>query len=309
MAKKSKTLTSEAMEWNNKTYFDYFDRLKLLATNIWEYKGLDDVFGFGASRFLENALFERGRACFVKDPEIGYLVSNANPSDKLNVYNIPTQILAWNIGYNKEFNLDDVVLLFNNTMQKPTSATIQLFAYRLFEVQRTMDVNLTAQKTPVLIEGDDKSILTLQNVYEQYSGNKPVLFGNKQYALDNKLNVLATGAPYLLDKLSEYKHELWNECLTYLGINNANVNKNQVVLTSEVDANNEHIDYNLSTFFNCRKQAIDSINEKWGLNIELSVSKEVEKMKADIMKEMGLLDKEQEVEDGVLHGNSQGFNW
>jgi len=302
MAKKSRTLTTEAMEWNNKTYLDYFDRLKLLATNIFEYKGLDDVFGVGASRFLENALFERGKAVFIKDDTLGYMVSNANPSDKLNIYNLPTKVMAWNIGYNKEFDLDECVLVLNNNMQKPTSASIQLFSYRLYEVQRTMDVNLQAQKTPVLIEGDDKSILTLQNVYEQYSGNKPVLFGNKQFDLSTKLNVMSTDSPFLLDKLAEYKHEIWNECLTYLGINNANVNKNQVVLTSEINANNEHIDYSLDSFYCTRKAAVDAINKKWGLNIELSINKDIEKIKAQFMQEVGL-DEIGGNEDGRVYSN------
>jgi hypothetical protein len=74
MASKIKTLTQEAMERNNKTYLDYYDRLKLLSTSLFEYEGLDDAFGFGASRFLENALFEKGRASFIKDKEMGLMI-------------------------------------------------------------------------------------------------------------------------------------------------------------------------------------------------------------------------------------------
>ena len=73
-------------------------------------------------------------------------------------------------------------------------------AYRLYETERTIDTNLIAQKTPVLIEGDTKTILTLKNVYMQYSGNTPFIFGNKQFDISNKLNVLKTDAPYLTPK-------------------------------------------------------------------------------------------------------------
>lgn len=285
---KRKTLTTEAMEVNNRTYLDYFDRLKLIATNRFKYNGLDEVFGVGASRFLENTLFELGRACAIKDPELGYLISKANPSDKLNVYNLPTRIMAWNIGYNKDWDLEDIVLIFNNEMQKPTSATVEMFAMRLYEIQRTMDVNLNAQKTPVLIEGDDKSILTLENVYSQYSGTMPVVFGNKNFDLQNKLNVLNTQAPYLLDKLALYKHEIWNECLTFLGVNNANIDKNQVVLTTEVNSNNDLIDYYLNASYAPRKRAIDAINEKYGLNIEIEMNKDLQMLTAQAAQSMGL---------------------
>ena len=299
MASKIKTLTQEAMQRNNNTYLDYYDRLKLLATSLFEYEGLDDAFGFGAARFLENALFEKGRASFIKDNEMGLMVTNVNPSDKLNIYNLPTRVNCWSIGYNKDYALDDIVYCMNNEMQKPTSATVELFAYRLYDVQRTMEVNLNAQRTPVLIEGDDKSILTLQNTYMQYSGNNPVLFGNKNYDLQNKVNVLKTDAPYLLDKLALYKHEIWNECMTFLGINNANTDKNQVVLTPEINANNELVDYYLNCFYSTRKRAIDEVNEKFGTNINIKINKNLQELLGEAANKIGLT--EEENQDGTVH--------
>lgn len=300
MASKIKTLTQEAMERNNKTYLDYYDRLKLLSTSLFEYEGLDDAFGFGASRFLENALFEKGRASFIKDNEMGLMVTNVNPTDKLNIYNLPTKVNCWSIGYNKDYKLEDIVYIMNNEMQKPTSATIELFAYRLYDIQRTMEVNLNAQRTPVLIEGDDKSILTLQNAYMQYSGNNPVLFGNKNYDINDSINVLNTTAPYLLDKLALYKHEVWNECMTYLGINNANTDKKQVVLSPEINANNELVNYYLNCFYSTRERAIDEVNEKFGLDIKLKINKNMEELLGKTFEDMGLNDTE-EVQDGTVY--------
>lgn len=267
--------TDLAMIINNKTYIDYLDRLKLLAVSLFKWKGLDDVAGFGASRFLELALYENGRACFVKDDRKGYLALKVNPTDKLNVYNLPVKVLAWSIGYNKTYDFDNVVYIMNNELELPTSQTLSLFAYRLYETERTIDVNLIAQKTPVLIEGDTKTILTLKNVYMQYSGNTPFIFGNKQFDISNKLNVLKTDAPYLVDKLELHKHEIWNEALTYLGIDNANTDKKERLITDEVESNNDLISYYLNCFYKTRKQACDLINEKYGLNIEIELNKEI----------------------------------
>ena len=298
MASKIKALTQEAMERNNKTYLDYYDRLKLLATSLFEYEGLDDSFGFGASRFLENALFEKGRAAFIKDDSMGLMITNVNPTDKLNIYNLPTRVNCWSIGYNREYMLDDIVYIMNNEMQKPTSATVELFAYRLYDVQRTMEVNLNGQRTPVLIEADDKSILTLQNVYMQYSGNIPVLFGNKQYDFNNKVNVLKTDAPYLLDKLALYKHEIWNECMTFLGINNANTDKNQVVLTPEINANNELVDYYLNCFYSTRERAIKDVNNKFGTDIKIKINKNLQELLGDAANKIGL---KEDALDGTIY--------
>ena len=299
---KKMTETDIAMNINNLTYIDYLNRLKLIATSLFTWKGLDEVAGFGASRFLELVLYENGRACFVKDKEKGYLALRVNPSDKLNVYMLPEKVMAWSLGYNKDYLFDDVIYIMNNNLEIPTSQSLQLFAYRLYETERTIDTNLIAQKTPVLIEGDTKTILTLKNVYMQYSGNTPFIFGNKQFDISNKLNVLKTDAPYLIDKLEDHKHEIWNEALTYLGIDNANTDKKERLITSEVESNDDLINYYLNCFYKTRKDACDRINEKYNLNIELSLNKEI----LDLLDldENNIINYEEGEEDGKIYNNN-----
>lgn len=260
---------------NNLTYIDYLDRLRLLATSLFTWKNLDDVAGVGASRFLEQALYDNGRACFVKDPELGFMALKVNPSDRLNVYNLPIKVEAWSIGYNKQYDFNDIVYIMNNELQKPTIETMQLFASRLYETERTIDVNLIAQKTPVLIEGDTKTILTLKNVYMQYSGNTPFIFGNKQFDISNKLNVLNTNAPYLIDKLDIHKHQIFNDALTVLGINNANTDKKERLITDEVTSNEQLVNYYLNCWYKTRKKACDEINEKFLSDSETKISIEL----------------------------------
>lgn len=295
--------TDLAMIINNQTYINYLDRLKLIACSLFTWEGLDEVAGFGASRFLEMSLYENGRACFVKDKDLGYLALKVNPSDKLNVYNLPEKVLAWSIGYNKNYKFDDVVYIMNNLLELPTSTTVNLFAYRLYETERTIDTNLIAQKTPVLIEGDTKTILTLKNTYMTFAGNTPFIFGNKDYNINQKLNALKTDAPYLIDKLEIHKHEIWNEALTFLGIDNANTDKKERLITDEVESNNELINYYLNCFYKTRKQACDMINEKYGLNIKIKLNKDV----LELLKEEDLifnLDNEEGVdENGEIYGN------
>ena len=266
---------------NDRTMIDYLDRLRMLATSLFTWEGLDDVAGIGASRFLEQTLYDYGKACFVKDNELGYLALCVNPSDKLNIYRLPTKVMVWSIGYNKNYDFDDIVYIMNNEIQKPTYESMQLFCYRLYETERTIDLNLIAQKTPVLIEGDTKTILTLKNVYMQYSGNTPFIFGNKQFDISNKLNVLKTDAPYIIDKLDVHKHQIFNDALTVLGIDNANTDKKERLITNEVESNEQLITYYLNCWYKTRKKACDEINEKFGLNIKIVLNKDV----IDLLKE------------------------
>lgn len=269
------TETEISMLMNNATVIDYADRLKMLAISLFSWEGLDEVFGYGASRFLEIALYRYGKACFVKDNELGYLVLNAAPSGKLNLYYLPTKINAYSTEHSKQYDMDEVVYIMNNDLQKPTYDTLSLFSRRLYEVERTMDVNLQAQKTPILIEGDKNTLLTLKNVYMNYSGNTPVIYGNKNFDISNKVNVLKTDAPFIIDKLEDYKHELWNDCMTFLGIKNANTSKRERLITSEVESNDDLTNYYLNCFYKTRKQACDKLNEKYGLDIKVTLNKDV----------------------------------
>jgi hypothetical protein len=296
--------TDLAMAVNNATYSDYYNRLKILATSLFIWDGLDDVAGYGASRFLELALFEDGKATFLKDPTRNFMALRVNPNDKPNIYDIPTKVLAYSFEFNKQYDIDDVVYIMNNNLQKPTFETLQLFAYRLFDTERTIDVNLIAQKTPILIEGDTKTILTLKNVYMQYSGNTPFIFGSKQFDLNNRLSVLNTNAPYLIDKLELHKHEIWNEALTYLGINNSNTDKKERLITDEVNSNNELINYYLNCFYTTRKQACDKINEKYGLNIKLRLNKDVLDLMEKDEEEIINYNKEEVIDNGTLYSNN-----
>lgn len=275
------------MAGNALTYIDYLDRLRLLSSSIFSWKNLDKVAGFGAERFLEQSLYEFGKACFLKDDELGFMVAHVNPSDKLNIYKLPVRVQAWSIGYKKQLPFGDVVYIMNNVLQKPTLETINLIAYRLYETERTIDINLNAQKTPVLIEGNTKTILTLKQVYEQYSGNTPFIFGDKQFDVSNKLSVLKTDAPYIIDKLTQHKKDLFTEALNFLGIDNFFSDKKERLITAEAEGTEALTNFYLNCFYKTRQEACDMINEKFladsDIKIELSVNrKEIAKLKDEI---------------------------
>lgn len=291
---------------NDETMIDYMDRLRMLATSLFTWKNLDKYAGVGASRFLEQSLYDFGKACFVKDPEIGFMALKVNPSDKLNVYNLPVKVMAWSIGYNKQYNFDDIVYIMNNELEKPTIESIKLFSNRLYEIERTTDINVQAQKTPILIEGDTKTILTLKNVYMQYSGNTPVVFGNKQFDISNKLNVLKTDAPMILNDLDLHKHQVFNEALTMLGINNANTDKKERLITNEVESNDQLVNYYLNCWYKTRKYACDQINEKFGLDIEIELNKDAIDL-VDFTNQ-NLFDEKDGEDDGALYNNDQNID-
>lgn len=187
-----------------------------------------------------------------------------------------------------EFNSTDFgILVMNNYDRIPTANTIELFTQRLTKIERIKDINLNALKTPILITGNQKQMLTLKNLYQKYDGNIPIIFGDKEIFEDNSIKSIKTDAPYLLDKLTLEKKEIWNELLTFLGVNNVETEKKERLITSETDANNDLINYNLANFLEPRKLACKQFNELFGENIDVRVRQNInEIIKSNIESEV-----------------------
>lgn len=246
---------------------DYYDRLRLIGLSLFEWENLPESCN---QKFLEETLFLYGRALFIYDDELGFLNMRCTPSGKLNNYDEAVSYTAYSTIYNKQFMRDDCVLIRNNYLERPTDITVMLFASRLTTAERTIDVNINAQKTPVLIRCDEKDRLTMKNLYKQYEGNEPFILGSKALNVEG-IKVLKTDAPFIADKLQIYKRDLWNECLTFFGINNANSDKRERLITDEVNANNEVISINAEAMLLTRLEACKQINAKYNLNVNVKM--------------------------------------
>lgn len=272
MAKRNNKACMPGPRWNsavenNWTYIDYYQRLKELALNVFEWHNLPPTVD---ERFLELTLYDKGYCLYFNDDVLGNLALTCTIGGRLNVYRIPIYRKAFSVnGYNKDCTAEDSVLIFNNYLHTPTDLTIRLYAKRLYEIQRTIDVNVVSQKTPLLILTDEKERLTMKNMYMQYDGNQPVIFGSN--TLDtNNFQVLKTDAPYVSDKLIILLHQVWNEALTFLGIENSNADKRERLVSDEVSANYGHIEAQRNVMLNAREQACDQINRMFGTDISVS---------------------------------------
>lgn len=265
MGRKPKdSMFCESSYMNNRTYLQYYNRLTELAISMFEWKNLPDTID---PRFLEMCLFSDGMCVFFKDDVLGYLALQVMIGGMLNVYRIPTDRTAYATnGYQQKLNETNSIIIFNNYLHTNSMLDVEMFSKRLYNLDRAIDVNANAQKTPVLIQCDESQRLTMKNLYKQYEGNEPFIFGSK--GLDaNGLKVLQTGAPYVADKLYELKVQYWNEALTYLGISNINTVKKERMITDEVTRNQGGVVASRYSRLESRRQACKQINEMFGLDI------------------------------------------
>lgn len=261
---KHKTFFDESLQGNNWTYAQYLLRLTELSISMFDWQGLPDTVD---PRFLELTLFHDGQAVFFQDEVMGYLALQCTVNGRLNVYRIPINRRAYAVnGYNKSLTDKDSVIIWNNLLHSNSILGIEQYAKRIYELDRCIDVNARAQKTPVLVQGTEQQRLTLLNLYKEFDGNSPVIFGDKNLDI-NALKAISTGAPFVADKLYELKTEYWNEALTYLGISNVNVVKKERLITDEVTRNMGGTVASRYSRLEARRMACKEINRMFDLNV------------------------------------------
>ena len=310
----------DSLYLNDETYMDYLNRFRRIALSMFEWVNLPKTMN---ARYLEECLFFNGQASLLYDKKYGFINTKCAGNGYVNIYGLPSKLHCFSydfqtdrdlyVGLN-EFNEskedEECILVMNNWERVPTAGSMELFSFRLYLAQRTCDVNVSSQRFPVMVVGDEKQRLMLENLYSQYDGNQPFIFGNKQQLTGEEMKVLNTQAPYVVDKLTEYKKEIFNEALTYLGINNVSVKKKERLTENESNENTELVNLNLQSMLAPRLEACRQFNEKFGLigtDKEISVRvrsdleniiKHEQSIVSDYM-DNGKIDNEENIEEEV----------
>lgn len=279
---KRKTEFWESAVMNNATYLQYYNRLTELSIAMFEWTGLPDTVD---PRFLELGLFKYGQMVFFKDDVIGYLCLNAAVGGGFDVYGVPLKSRAYTPynGYQMDVDIGNSVMMYNNYLRTNSCLDVQVYAKRLYNLDRIIDVNANAQKTPILIKCSEQQRLTMKNLYKEYDGNAPVIFGDNGLN-DGGFTVLNTDAPFVADKIYQLKTEVWNEALTFLGISNINVQKKERLITDEVSRNMGGVIASRYSRLNARQEACKKINDMFGLNVWCEYRedyRDIEKMSED----------------------------
>ena len=264
---KGNGLFGESAIMNDATYIQYFNRLVELSVSMFEWQGLPETVD---PRYLELHLFQNGSMVYFRDEVMGDLCLDCIANGQFDVYGNPISRRAYSSynQYQKTLNESDSVIIWNNYLRQPSVLDVKMFAKRLYNLDRIIDVNANAQKTPVLVQGTEKQRLTLVNLYKEFDGNAPFIFGDKNLDL-NSLRAISTNAPYVADKLYQLKTQIWNEALTYLGISNLNIQKKERMITDEVQRNQGGTIASRYSRLEARREAVDKINRMFGTDISV----------------------------------------
>lgn len=278
----TKQYPSKAMrieEVDNSTYFTseayqhYLIRLMLMCTALFKWENLPPNI---PERYIEQVLFYEGKIAFVKQEEsVGLMALKCEQYGSLNLYNEPTEWLCYSDnGYLEDFKSEDIEIIRNNRFSYPTKFLINYHIKKLFNLDITIDKNLWYQRNMSILKSSDETRLTMNNIIDQYDKNSYIIYGKKELDIKDNIENLNFNIPFIADKLEEIKSKKWNELINMLGINSANTDKKERLITDEANANNQLIELDVDIMLAEREEAVKRINERWGLNITVSLRNE-----------------------------------
>lgn len=260
----------------------YLSRLSELAMSMFKWKNMPDTVD---TRFLEYTLFYEGAVVFFEDESLrknqlaaggGYLALQTVLGGDLNVYRVPNTRKAYAVnGYINNLNQDNSVIIWNNMIRLPEYGRMMFYAHKLYQIDRAIDVNVKGQRFPVAILCDEAQRLTMKNVYKQYDGNEPFIFGDKNLDLSG-IQVINTGSPYVADKLQQLKNNIWSEAMMCLGIPNSPTEKKERLVSNEAKVSQGGTLASRSSRLEMRKMACNDINKMFGLDIDVEYNQDLD---------------------------------
>ena len=255
------------------SYIKYRDQLMELGMSMFEWdfdKIPKEQRQFLSVRQIEINEYFKGASVFFKDEELNaYLCLPVILGGRFDLDDIPQDRTAYaKNGYRKRLNGENSVIIYNNYLRKPSCYTVNHYARRLADLENSIDVNCKAQKTPVAILCDENERLSMKQLYEQYEGNYPFIFGESDLNVKG-IRAIQTGAPFVADKMYQIKMQIWNEALTHLGISNISYQKKERLVSDEVIRNMGGTIASRYSRLEMRRQAVDKIKDMFGIDISV----------------------------------------
>lgn len=252
---------------NGEADFIYYTYLQMLSLNMFKYKGLPESVN---TFYLEYVLQTRGYIGFYDDERLGLICSEITLGGRLNHYTLPTEYHTVSTSplIKKTLTNDECVLMKNSPLYVGLFPYLNFYAKKLALTSRTMDQNLTMQWTPYIITGDRRMLQQFKVFMKKILQGVQTIFTSKGFRTED-INILQTNAPFIADELHGMKQAILRECMTFLGIENANMDKKERLVSDEVNANNQQVIASRNIWLSERKKAIEELNKKFGLNASI----------------------------------------
>ncbi|WVX89725.1 portal protein [Microbacterium phage Curie] len=223
--------------------------------------------------YVEKSLFYKGCVIFFKDDPVhtnAFFALQGHGTGMLNMYDehIRYQITAPNFRQ-KSLLAENCVPIWSNDSRVPDALRCAMYANKLTEIDVSFDINTKQVRRSRTLVADENQRMTMASINDSIDRGDPVIYLTRSLdpgALDT-VDFGVSGKD-LID-LHQARQRVWAEAMTKMGVDNANQDKAERLVSDEVDANNAQIGAMRNGPLEQRKEAARLINKKYGLKIEV----------------------------------------
>lgn len=251
----------------------YYQWLFRLSATLFEWQGLPDTV---SERYIEMMLNADGRVLFIKPDGLEPIVVKATETN-LNVYGDGRKYqIATPVPISpNQYTDENAVMIYNDDFKLGMLNPLSIYAKRLADNEKIRNVNQSQLLTPTIIPLEERNRLSFQNALKKIADGAITIFTGKNIDF-TQVKALDLGAKYYLDKLQEDKQKIWNEALTYIGVENNNNQKRERNITTEIESNNMQTILSAHARLKQRQLACEKINKMFGLSISVDFREKIE---------------------------------
>lgn len=176
---------------------------------------------------------------------------------------------------------EDVEIMYALDSKKSISSLVDVYLEKIVNVEMVIQISLLNQKAPWLFKTTPENKRLIESYWNAILNDNPKIFLTTSDI--NDIDSLQSGAPYIIDKLYDYKNALLGELYTFLGISNLGVKeKKEHLVNSEVEANNEQVERSGECLTKNIRSFLERTNKLFGTNFEVKSISEIKNEEKEI---------------------------
>lgn len=143
-------------------------------------------------------------------------------------------------------------------------------------------VNLMNSKVAAIFMAESKAqAQTMKKMYDEISKGKPAVFVREGTLTKDNVYSMHVKENFVADQIQQTKGEIVDEFLTEIGYKNANSDKRERLISSEVNANNEEVRGSVEHWLETIREGLEKANKLYGLKLAVDLRKFREEVESD----------------------------
>lgn len=231
---------------------------------MFEYDGLPDGL---TSEIIETALMFNNFLCFYKSDSLGLVLCRYRDCGEFDMYWKPMRVdlmtlsgkpIAYNVAYK------DIVPIRDNRMDIIPFITLNGYINKIIEQEKTLGILVKLVRFPTILTGSKEQMQMLKALLKKNADCDGFVLADKGFK--DHMEQFPIQLPCKLSEAYEIMEKYKAMALASIGIYSVDEKRERIV-TSEVQANNDYVDFVYQGMVNERRNALEEVNKRWGYSL------------------------------------------